>query len=65
MKNIWTWRAYYQLADYFNHTDWENKNRTFLGEEISYYNFDLEREYYERVQKGLQLFAKHFLSLWD
>ena len=45
--------------------DPDNKNRTFLGEEISYYNFDLEREYYEKVQEGLSLFAKHFMSLWD
>ena len=43
----------------------ENKDRKYLGEDISYYNFDLEQKYYERVQKGLELFAKHFMSLWD
>lgn len=43
----------------------ENKDNEFLGEEVSYYNFDLEREYYERVHNGLGLFAKHFMSLWD
>jgi hypothetical protein len=46
-------------------TDPENAEYTFLGESVSYYNFKLEREYYERVQKGLDLFAKHFMSLWD
>jgi hypothetical protein len=45
--------------------DPENKNREYLGEDIGYYNFELERKYYERVQKGLSLFAKHFMSLWD
>jgi hypothetical protein len=23
------------------------------------------REYYKRIQEGLDLFGKHFLSLWD
>lgn len=45
--------------------DPDNKDREFLGEEISYYNFDLERKYYEKVQEGLELFAKYYLSLWD
>jgi hypothetical protein len=45
--------------------DPENAKNKFLGESASYYNFNLEREYYERVQKGLNLFAKHFMSLWD
>lgn len=46
--------------------DPENKeNRIYLGEDVHYYNFELEGEYWDRVQKGLQLFAKHFMSLWD
>lgn len=45
--------------------DKENEKYTYLGEDISYYNFDLEREYYERVEKGMKLFAKYYLSLWD
>lgn len=30
-----------------------------------YYNTESEKALYERAEKGLQLFAKHFLSLWD
>jgi len=45
--------------------DKENEKYTYLGEDVSYYNFDLEREYYERVEKGMKLFAKYYLSLWD
>lgn len=45
--------------------DPDNKDREFLGEEVSYYNFDLEREYYKKVQEGLDLFAEYYLSLWD
>lgn len=43
----------------------KGKDYRYLGETVSYYNFKLEREYYDRVQKGLDLFAKHFMSLWD
>ena len=45
--------------------DPENAEREFLGEDVSYYNFDLEMQYYERARKGAHLFAEHFLSLWD
>ena len=45
--------------------DSDNADREYLGESISYYNFDLESEYYKRANKGLELFAKHFMSLWD
>jgi len=53
------------MSSYLPPEDPENANREYLGEDISYYNFDLEMEYYERVQKGLDLFAMHFMSLWD
>lgn len=48
----------------------ENKhvsNLPFLndGDRVFYHNFDLEREYYNRAQKGAELFGKYFLSLWD
>lgn len=43
----------------------KEKDYKYLGEYVSYYNFDLERKYYDRVQAGLDLFAKYFMSLWD
>lgn len=43
----------------------KGKKYRYLGESVSYYNFDLERKYYDRVQAGLDLFAKYFTSLWD
>ena len=43
----------------------EEKDWEYLGEDISYFNLDLHKEQYERVQNGLNLFAKHFMSLWD
>lgn len=45
--------------------DKKKEKYTYLGEDVSYYNFDLEREYYERVERGMKLFAKYYLSLWD
>jgi len=53
------------MSSYLPPDNPENANRKYLGEDISYYNFDLEKEYYKRVQEGLELFAKHFMSLWD
>jgi len=43
----------------------EEKKYTFLGKHSHYHNYDAENEIYERAQRGLDLFAKHFLSLWD
>jgi hypothetical protein len=48
-----------------SHRKDDEKSVKFLGEEVSYYNFDLEKEYWERAQKGFELFGKHFMSLWD
>lgn len=43
----------------------KEKDKTYLGENVFYYNMDLEQQYWDRVQKGLHLFAKYFLGLWD
>ncbi len=43
----------------------ENKGYKFVGESVHYHNKKLERDFYERAQKGLDLFAKHYWSLWD
>lgn len=32
---------------------------------VFYHNFELEQSYYERAQKGAELFGKYFISLWD
>jgi len=53
------------MSSHLPPNDPDNADHNFLGEEISYYNFDLEKEYYERVQGGLNLFAKYFMNLWD
>jgi len=53
------------MSSYLPPDDPANAKREYLGEDISYYNFNLEGEYYKRAQKGLELFAKHFMSLWD
>lgn len=41
------------------------ENYTFLGKGYSYRNYELDKKINERAQRGLDLFAKHFLSLWD
>jgi hypothetical protein len=43
----------------------EEKKYTYLGKEYHYFNYEAERKICERAQKGLDLFAKHFQSLWD
>lgn len=43
----------------------ENRGYTYKGEAVTYYNIDLEIQYGERAQKGLDLFSKFFMNLWD
>jgi hypothetical protein len=45
--------------------DPENKENKFLGEEVSYYNFELESKYYDRALEGFKLFGKYFMNLGD
>jgi hypothetical protein len=43
----------------------EEKKYTFLGKNYYYHNYEAEKKIFERAQKGLELFAKHFMSLGD
>lgn len=37
----------------------------FLRDEDYYHNLELHREYHRRAEKGLELFGKFFMNLWD
>lgn len=43
----------------------EEKRYTFLGKNYHYHNYEAEKKIFERAQKGLDLFAKHFMALGD